>query len=64
MKINDFIKENRAEIDYYIYQKEPCKHLDNKRRKRWILVDENLTNWAMALGVDIDKMAKAKRKRG
>jgi len=49
MKLKDFIKEHREEIDNLT--KSDIKN-DNERRL-WILNDESLYNWAKSEGVKI-----------
>jgi len=56
MKLQDFIKENREEIDDCIARalnmgKNPLAN-DHERRL-WILNDEGLYNWARSAGVKI-----------
>lgn len=53
MKLKDFIKENKDEIDKAI--KRVCNNckLNNKERKMWILNDESLYRWAKSNGVRI-----------
>ncbi|MBU1235040.1 MAG: hypothetical protein KKC77_19305 [Proteobacteria bacterium] len=53
MKLQDFIKENKEEIDTAI--KSVCKNvrLNDTERRLWILNDEGLYNWARSEGVRI-----------
>ena len=53
MKLQDFIKQNRQELDECI--KKVCNncHLNNQERKLWIFNDENLYHWARSEGVKI-----------
>ncbi|MCP4156669.1 MAG: hypothetical protein GY757_53645 [bacterium] len=67
MKLNDFIRENREELDQCINRElyrhdgrggrgtipdPPPKRNDDDRRQ-WILNDEGLYNWARSEGVRI-----------
>ena len=56
MKIRDFIKENRTELDECINRAlnnpEGTKQNDEARRD-WIMNDEGLYNWARSEGVKI-----------
>jgi len=67
MRIRDFIKQNRREIDQCIWSvmyrydgkggrgtipDEPLK-LTNKDRHEWILNEESLYRWARSCGVKI-----------
>ena len=53
MKLQDFIKQNRQELDECI--KKVCNNcrLNNQERKLWILNDEDLYHWARSEGVKI-----------
>jgi hypothetical protein len=58
MKLTEFIKENREELDRCIARAINCEveHLqyrNDEERRRWILNDEGLYNWARAEGVRI-----------
>jgi hypothetical protein len=53
MKLQDFIKQNRAEIDIAIRRVcDNCK-LNDEERRAWILNDEGLYLWARREGVRI-----------
>jgi len=49
MKLNDFIKLHRQEIDKIIQS--PYKN--DEERRQWVLNDEGLYNWARSEGVRI-----------
>lgn len=53
MRLREFIKNNREEIDYAI--KSVCDNcrLNNHERELWILNDEGLYKWARREGVPI-----------
>ena len=53
MRLRDFIKENRAEIDDCI--KSVCSNcsLNDREREDWVLNDEGLYNWARSEGCRI-----------
>ena len=53
MKLSDFIKENKEEIDRCI--RSVCNNcrLNNEERRLWILNDEGLYNWAKREGCRI-----------
>jgi len=56
MRLQDFIKENRAELDECIARaisqdKNPLPN--DSERRLWILNDEGLYNWARSNGVRI-----------
>jgi hypothetical protein len=53
MKMADFIKENREEIDRAIKRVVPNAQLNNEERRQWILNDEGLYQWARSQGVRI-----------
>jgi len=62
MKIRDFIKQNRKELDDHIisaltrYDKPGFKRnikLNDEERKMWIVNDEGLYHWARREGVRI-----------
>ena len=53
MTLNQFIRENRKEIDTAI--KHVCANcrLNDRERRAWILNDENLYIWAKSNGVKV-----------
>ena len=54
MRLRDFIKENREELDRCITRACPnVGRLNDKEREMWILNDEGLYNWARSEGVKI-----------
>jgi hypothetical protein len=53
MKMADFIKENKEEIDKAIKRVVPNCQLNNEERRQWILNDEGLYQWARSQGVRI-----------
>jgi hypothetical protein len=53
MKMRDFIKENKTEIDKAIKSVVPNAQLNNEERRLWILNDEGLYNWAKSEGVRV-----------
>ena len=55
MKLRDFVKENRQEIDNGIvrYYGDNCKPLNDSDRHEWILNDEGLYNCARSEGCRI-----------
>lgn len=46
MKLVQFIKENKEEIDRAIKSVTPNVKLNNEERRLWILNDEGLYRWA------------------
>lgn len=55
MTIEDFIKENQAQIDYWICKETGSNDpLDNQERELWVMNDQALYNWAKDEGVDMD----------
>lgn len=53
MTMQNFIKENRAEIDECIKSVVPNCRLNDNERRMWILNDEGLYNWARSNRVNI-----------
>jgi len=54
MTLQNFIKENREEIDRCIKRVVPnARFFNNEERRLWILNDEGLYNWARSNGVKI-----------
>jgi len=53
MKLSDFIKENRDELDKYIQKQAPGSPKTDNERRLWILNDEKLYNWARSENVKI-----------
>ena len=51
--MDNFIQENKSEIDSYILSKSPNNRLDDDERELWIMNDEGLYLWAKREGVDI-----------
>ena len=51
--MQNFIRQNRKELDEAIHQVIPGYRLNDKDRKDWILNDEGLYNWARSKGVRI-----------
>lgn len=65
MKLSDFIRENRQELDDCINRAlyehdgkggrgtipDPPPHRNDSERRLWILNDEGLYNWARSCGV-------------
>ena len=53
MTMQEFIKQNKEELDEAI--KRVCSNcrLNNEERRQWILNDEGLYNWARSEGVRI-----------
>lgn len=52
MKLQEFITENKAEIDQCIKNVCPTCDLDDDERELWILNDEGLYNWALSENVE------------
>ena len=46
MRLREFIKENRTELDDCIKSTCPNCSLNDSEREMWILNDEGLYNWA------------------
>lgn len=53
MKIKDFIKQHRQEIDQIVYTYYTVAVTNDKTRYDWILNDEGLYRWAQQEGVNI-----------
>lgn len=53
MKMRDFIRKNREEIDKAIKSVCPNCRLNDEERRGWILNDEGLYLWAKSEGVPI-----------
>jgi hypothetical protein len=58
MTLQEFIKNNRAELDLAIHRALGQEYgyraeLDDKERRLWILHDEQLYNWARSEGVAV-----------
>ncbi len=53
MKMQDFIKEHKQELDECIQNVAPGSPKNNNERRLWILNDEGLYNWARSEGVRI-----------
>ena len=53
MRLQDFIRENRQELDECIKRVCPNCRLNDEDRKQWILNDEGLYNWARYEGCKI-----------
>jgi len=53
MKLQDFIKEHREELDNCIQKAAPGAPKNDNERRLWILNDEGLYNWARREGVRI-----------
>lgn len=53
MTLQQFIKENKKEIDSCIQQACPGAKKTNEERRLWILNDEGLYLWAKSSGVRI-----------
>lgn len=55
MKLQQFIKENREEIDNCIRRalRGELPYKSDRERRLWILNDEGLYNWARSEGVKI-----------
>lgn len=53
MRLSEFIKENKTEIDECIKKVCPNIKLNNTERRLWILNDEGLYLWARKEGVKI-----------
>jgi hypothetical protein len=53
MKLKNFIKENREEIDKCIKSVAPNSRINNDERRLWVLNDEGLYCWARQEGVKI-----------
>jgi len=51
--MQDFIRENKTEIDKAIKSVVPSAQLNNRERRLWILNNEGLYNWARSEGVRI-----------
>jgi hypothetical protein len=54
MTLEEFIRENQAEIDAAIRNVVPGADLDDDERRTWIANDEGLNNWALEAGVDAE----------
>jgi len=53
MKMRDFIRENREELDSCINNVCHQEKRNDREREMWILNDEGLYNWARGEGVRI-----------
>jgi len=55
MRMRQFLKDKRAELDAYIRQKlgDPDYRLNDSEREQWVANDETLYNWARDLGVNV-----------
>ena len=53
MRMQDFIRDNRAEIDAVIRRNDPNADTSDSERELWIANDEGLYNWAISEGVDV-----------
>lgn len=53
MKMREFIKQNRKELDECIKRVSLADKLNDSERQQWILNDESLYNWARSCGVRI-----------
>ena len=55
MKLREFIKNNREELDRLIRRAldRPDFKLNDEERRQWILNDEGLYNWARQEGVSL-----------
>jgi hypothetical protein len=54
MKMRDFIRENREELDAAIRRAVPnIGTLNDEERRQWIANDEGLYNWARSEGVRV-----------
>ena len=53
MKMQEFIKANRQELDNAIQSVSPGAPKNDHERRLWILNDEGLYNWARSEGVKI-----------
>lgn len=51
--VRDFIREHREELDEAIKRVVPNARLNDEERRKWILNDEGLYNWARSEGVRI-----------
>lgn len=51
MKLADFIKQNKVELDSLILKVCPNCKLNNEERRQWVLNDEGLYCWAKKEGV-------------
>jgi hypothetical protein len=53
MKLQDFIKENRQELDECIQRVAPGAPKNDNERRLWVLNDEGLYRWARSEGCRI-----------
>ena len=53
MKLKEFIKENKQELDAAIDRACPGAQRNDEERRQWILNDEGLYQWARSSGVRI-----------
>ena len=53
MSIQEFIRQNRTELDEAILRAVPNVRLSDSERRLWILNDEGLYQWARSEGVKI-----------
>jgi hypothetical protein len=51
--MQDFINQNRAELQKAILKMSPGERLDDDNIELWILNDPGLYNWAQAEGVNV-----------
>ena len=51
--LNNFIKNNRSELDQYIKNAVPNARINDEERRLWVLNDEGLYSWARSQGVRI-----------
>ena len=51
MTMQEFIKQNRDELDMCIQQACPGANKNDTERRLWVLNDEGLYNWARSEGV-------------
>lgn len=53
MTIQEFIRENRTELDRLIRLRVPKLTIDDAKRRMWIENDRSLYEWAREEGVDL-----------
>lgn len=54
MRLREFVKKHRADLDTFIRRKVPnCGTLNDAERAQWVSNDEGLYNWARREGVPI-----------
>jgi hypothetical protein len=53
MRLRDFIRKHKKEIDEYIHGEVPDLHLNDEERENWIRNDVVLYHWARSHGMNV-----------